>query len=159
MFAPVAMLAKMPSATCYFNPNGELLLHPAELAESLAHAERHDLPPIDAWSNVRMFGIDAAWTMMDTVGLAQLDEPDHEAWFRRARYEPAAVARWLRNVSLYVHGGTKIEDGHTADGPGGIKWRASACGEAATAPPRDVLRWAPDDGGTPPWLPPPSPVH
>ena len=143
-------VAALPTATAYFDPSGERLLDRAELAASLAHADAHDLAPLDAWTNVRLFGVDGKHSMMDTVGLAQLGEVDHEAWFARGTVEPDDVARWLRNLTAYVHGGVAIEDGHTADGPGGAKWRAERVAEGASAPPRPVVRWC-AEGASPPW--------
>ncbi|MBI5533757.1 MAG: DUF4261 domain-containing protein [Deltaproteobacteria bacterium] len=144
-------LSRIPGALAYFNPNGEVLLHPDELHLSMGQARDQDLPPLDAWSNVRMFKVDDAWMMMDTVGLGQLDLEDHEAWFRKGACDPNSVGTWLRNLSVYVQRGGKIADGDTSDGPRGVHWRARRVDESQLSPPRAVIRWAPDDGTKPPW--------
>ena len=62
--------------------------------------------------------------LMDTVGMSQLDAPDHEAYFQSTAYEPGEVDTFLRNTSVYVvKQGLIIRDGDTADGPGNVRWQ------------------------------------
>jgi hypothetical protein len=61
-------LLDLPGALCYFNPNGEVLRDRDGLRESLNDAWTHDLHPLDAWCNIRLFNVDAEWSLMDTVG-------------------------------------------------------------------------------------------
>jgi hypothetical protein len=150
-----AILAR-PGAVGYFNPNGECL-HPAEsVSELLA---RHNGPGPAAqelWCNVRVYGLneDASWCLMDTVGMWQLDVPDHEACFAKTRYDPSEVSFFLRNAADYVcQRGPVIRDGDTMDGPGGIRWQGAAFPNGLADPPRQVLRWLPMDGqGRPPGI-------
>jgi hypothetical protein len=138
-------------AIAYFNPNGEVLLSRDGLAETLAWADDHDVVPQQAWANVRLFKLDDARTMMDTVGMEQMDVDDHEACFSTGKYDPAEVDAFLRTATDYVlQEGPVIEDGNTMDGPGKIRWSAESV-EASLAPrPRQVLRWTPLDVSTPP---------
>jgi hypothetical protein len=144
-------LLRHPAALAYFNPNGETLRTAEILDESLAfHAERQ-LPPLDVWSNIRLFNPGNGWLLMDTVGMGQLDRPDCEACFPEQGYQPGAVDHFFRNCSLYLlEKGEVVKHGDTMDGPGGIAWRAHHVEEALAEPPRPVLRWFPVDGSEPP---------
>lgn len=132
-------LADLPEALAYFNPSGEVLSFPSRMRELIAHYRGHALPPLDLWTNIRMFAMDDGWTMMDTVGMAQLDLDDLEVVFHRDDVDGNAGAAFLRNASLYVgqHGPT-IKDGHTMEG-----YLAQTFPEALVAPPRGVLRFRP----------------
>ena len=46
-------VASLPGALAFFNPNGEVLLSPAELDEAVDFAEQHERLPIEAWTSVR----------------------------------------------------------------------------------------------------------
>jgi hypothetical protein len=136
----------LPGALCYFNPNGEVLRDQDGLRESLNFGWSHKLPPLDAWSNIRLFQVNREWSLMDTVGNGQLDIPDVEACFHTKSFECNAVDNFLRNISLYVlNNGDVIKDGDTMDGPGGIRWQSRHFENAMCDPPRQVLRWLPMD--------------
>ncbi|MFZ5481241.1 MAG: DUF4261 domain-containing protein [Myxococcota bacterium] len=152
--AIAAAIAAIPGALAYFDPSGEVLLPPEELGPRLADGLGQARPAIDAWTNVRIGRVDEAppWILMDTVGLAQLDRDDLEACFPGDRVEPDEVARFLRNVSLYVvERGDVIKDGHTLDGPNG-RWRAWRTEQGLMDPPRPTLRMFPEVAGTAPAL-------
>jgi hypothetical protein len=145
-------LARVPGALCYFNPGGETLFTPDELEKTLHEMKAKDLPPLQAWSAVRLTRPEGAtpWTVVDTVGMGQLDVDDHEACFRSDQYEAREVADFVRNTTLHVlRNGPVIKDGHTTDGPGG-RWRAMEAEESLMPAPRAVLRWFPEDGSEPP---------
>lgn len=83
---------------------------------------------------------------MDTVGNAQLDIPDSEAFFHSKSYDFNEVDNFVRNVSLYVlNEGEVIKDGDTMDGPGRVRWQARKLDNGVCDPPRRVLRWLPLD--------------
>ena len=147
-------LLDVAGALCYFNPNGELLRDQDGLRETLNYGWANALPPLDAWSNVRMFIVNAQWSLMDTVGNGQLDIPDAEACFHSDSYDFNQVDNFLRNISLYVlNNGEVINDGDTMDGPGDIRWQAHQFESGMCDPPRRVLRWLPmDDRPVPPEL-------
>lgn len=131
-------VAGLPGALAWFDPNGELLLDPAEIDDALGRNEI----PLDLWSNVRMFRAAPGWTLMDTVGMGQLDRDDLEVVAPDA-IDPNEVAGFLRSLADYLtRQGPVIRDGHTVDGPGG-RWRAGGT-DAAADPPRRVLRLVPD---------------
>lgn len=139
-------LLDLPGALCYFNPNGELLRDQDGLRECLNYGWSNDLPPLDAWSNIRLFNVDAEWCLMDTVGNGQLDIPDVEAAFYSDSFDFNEVDNFLRNVSLYIlNNGEVIDDGDTMDGPGDIHWQAQLLENGICDPPRRVLRWFPLD--------------
>jgi hypothetical protein len=145
----VGALSRHPKAVCYFNPNGEILLDQINLENSVRKARVGNFVPLDALANVRMFSLDEQWLLMDTVGMAQVDLIDVEAYFPKRAYAPNDVASFLRNLSLYLlENGLVIEDGHTVEGPGNVSWRATYHDSQMLCPPRPVLRLTPaDDGG------------
>ncbi len=147
----VETLLEMPEAICYFNPGGEVLRDENGLRQGLNSAWNHDVPPLDMWTNVRLFRAEEEWSLMDTVGNGQFDLPDMEAIYIADRYEPAEVEGFMRNASLYLLSEEdEVDDGDTADGPGGISWMAMVCNDALTDPPRPTIRWIPQDGTEPP---------
>jgi hypothetical protein len=147
----VSALLELPEAICYFNPGGEVLRDQTSLRQGLNFAWNYEVPPLDMWTNVRLFRAEKNWALMDTVGMGQLDQPDIEAVYDTSRYQPADVERFLRDASLYlVSSDETFEDGDTADGPGDISWNAIECSESLSDPPRETIRWFPDDGTDPP---------
>jgi hypothetical protein len=141
-------LLELPGALAYFNPNGEVLLPLDSVRGIVERRAAAGVPPLDLWTNVRMFrfGEIAPWMLMDTVGMEQLGVDDLEACFSGEGYEPGNVAGFLSSVSAYLHArGPVIQHGHTADGPGGLRWRAHRA-EALLPRPRSTLRWFPVDG-------------
>ena len=139
-------LLDVQGALCYFNPNGEMLRDQNGLRETLNFGRSNDLPPLDAWSNVRMFNVNAEWTLMDTIGNGQLGIPDVEACFHSDSFDFNQMDNFLRNVSLYVlNNGEVINDGDIMDDPGGIRWKAHQFDNSICDPPRCVLRWLPMD--------------
>jgi hypothetical protein len=142
-----AELLALPEALCYFNPVGEVLRDAATLRASRDHARSLGLPPLDVWSNVRLYDLTDHWLLMDTVGNGQLDLPDVEVCFRDGGYDCAEVDHYLRDLSLYLlRRGEAVGDGDTLDGPGDVRWRARRRASALTAPSRPVLRLLPLDG-------------
>jgi hypothetical protein len=140
----VIALMEHPNAISYFNPNGEVLREREEFVSSVTRHKQESLPPLDLWSNVRLFKSDEEWMMMDTVGMAQLDLPDLEACYPKGMFEEGEVDYFFRNCSLYLlQNGEVIKDTHTMDGPGEIPWRARVVKDGIASPPRRVLRWFP----------------
>jgi len=74
-------LLDLPHALAYFNPNGEMLLNKTRLQALLDEASAQKLLPLAAWTNARVFRVDANWTMMDVVGNGQIDLPDLEVLY------------------------------------------------------------------------------
>jgi hypothetical protein len=146
-----AVVLEMPEAICYFNPGGEVLRDDGGLRRGLNYAWSHDLPPLDMWTNVRLFRATETWSLMDTVGNGQLDMPDLEAIYDAEKFEPGEIEQFLRSASLYMlQGDEEVEDGDTADGPGETSWQAMECDDALSDPPRPTIRWIPQDGTEPP---------
>ena len=146
-----AALLELPGALCYFNPGGEVLRDQDGLRESLNFAWANELPPLDSWSNVRLFQINTEWSLMDCVGNSQVDLPDLEACFFSDAYDFGEVDNLLRGLTLYLlEQGEVIEDGDTVDGPGGVMWQAMTVEESLCDPPRQIIRLIPMDDRTPP---------
>jgi hypothetical protein len=143
-------LLRHAAALAYFNPNGETLRNEAGVAEALDDERADAPPPLEIWTNVRLFNPGNGWLLMDTVGNAQLDRPDCEACFPREDYEPGEVDNFLRNVSLYlIQQGEVIDDGDTVDGPRAERWRARRLEKSLWTPPRPTLRFFPDGAQLP----------
>lgn len=136
----------------FFNPGGEVLLEPEHLRERLARATSRGLPALDTFVSVRLATVDDApgWALMDTVGMDQLELPDHEVVFEQERVDPNDVAGWLMDLCLYtLEAGDVIAPTHTVDGPGGL-WRCDGVTEDPRLPaPRRTLQWSPE-AATPP---------
>ena len=141
-------LLKIPAAVAAFNPNGETLHSRETLASEVTFARENNLPPLGAYSKMRLVRPDVpSWLLMDTVGMGQVDAPDHEACFQEDRFDPNEVARFLRNAANYVlKKGDVIKSGDTMNGPGDVNWQGFLLDESLTSPPRPVYRWLPLDG-------------
>jgi hypothetical protein len=130
-----------PGVMCYFNPNGEVLLNKQLFDESRTYHRQHGLPPLDLWSNIRLFNLSGNWLFMDSVGSWQLDIPDQEVAFPRGQFSPQDADYFIRNATLYIiKNGMVIKDGDTMSGPGG-NWRATILENGFSSPPRQVIRW------------------
>lgn len=147
----VTALLESPEALCYFNPGGEIIRDANQLRQGLNHAWSHELPPLDMWTNFRIFSGDEDWMIMDTVGNGQFDLPDMEVVCRREVYTPGDVESFLRHATLYLLAGDEdVCTGDTADGPGNLTWSAIECGSSLCDPPRPTIRWFPNDDHEPP---------
>jgi len=147
----VLALLKHPDALMYFNSNGEILADEKLLRNSLEFYAQHQQPPLDIWTNIRLFKLDNGWLMMDTVGMEQLDHPDLEACFPSSKYNPQDVSRFLRNCSLYLlNAGEVVKHKDTMNGPGDINWQAFHVEKGVSSPPRRLIRWFPMDGSEAP---------
>jgi hypothetical protein len=142
---PVAQrLLAHPAVIAYFNPNGEVVATGKAVTDSLSYHREHNLPPLELWSNVRLFNVTPEWMAMDTVGAAQLDLADHEAVFPKGSHSASDIAKFLRNTTLYVLSkGPTIRHNDTIDGPGGSRWQAKYFAEPLSVPPREVICWVP----------------
>jgi hypothetical protein len=142
-------LLELPGALCYFNPNGEVVATLQELEEALDHADQHHTPPLALWVSLRPVQVAElqGWAVVDTLGLWQLDLPDHEAFFRQDAYELGEVAVFLHQaVEKSLQHGQPFQDGEVAVGPGKQRWRALVDRVAVVPMPRPVVRWVALDG-------------
>lgn len=138
-------LLELDGALAYFAPGGEVILDRKNLEASLRWSAEAGLPPLDVFSNVRLFQIGEApgWSVMDTVGMDALFLPDAEACVPPG-VDLDEVANWLRNMQLYLlEKGAIIEVGHTIRGPGGGWVAIEASADGLVSPPRRTLRWVP----------------
>lgn len=127
-------IARCSGALAVFVPAGESAHAPEDWAEGAPGL------PTQLWTNLRLFDTETGWVVMDSVGLMQLDLPDFEACFVEGSLEPEEVGGFLGSLVDYqVTSTTKIEAGHTVEGPGG-SWRAQAHDDSLVEPPRRTLR-------------------
>jgi hypothetical protein len=141
-----AALLEVEGALAYFNPGGERLLPRELLEEALEESREQSVPPIQALTTVRSMKVDDAWTLTDTVGMAQLDLPDIEMATSNPQTDHEAMRIFPVNMGIYLlKSGAVMDTGHTTDGPNGKLWRTEAREEACFAPPRQVLHWREDD--------------
>ena len=139
-------LLECPAALCYFNPNGEVVLPKSVFRESADHHARHQLPPLDLWSNIRLFQLGDGWLLMDCVGNDQLDLIDIEVGFPESLCTPREIDRFIRDTSLYIlRNGDVIKDGDTINGPGNVRWQGKRFENGMSDPPRTTLRFLPCD--------------
>lgn len=144
-------LAALPGVLGVFHPAGETIHTPETLAETLDYHRQRKLLPYAAWSAVRLFRVDASWSVMDTVGMGQLGVRDQEACFTTQKYDPGDIANFLRNVGDYARRGEReLRLGDTIDGPGGVSWRVTPMDKGLGPPGRETHRWTPEDGTVPP---------
>ena len=142
------MLFAVPGVTCYFNPNGEVLLDRGSFGEAWNACAELGKIPLSLWMNIRLFNLSDTLGMMDTVGNGQMDVADVEAIYPKSRYEPRDVDYYLRNVTHYLFdAGKRIKNGDPIDGPGesDLSWTAEWHENGLVQPPRDVLRLYPTD--------------
>jgi hypothetical protein len=132
-------LLRLPGATAYFCPGGEVVLDAATLDAALQNAVIHHVLPLDVWSNARLFKIDDDWSLMDVVGNGQLDCVDLEVAYRPAELDGNQVMNFLRNVTSHlVQNGPVFKHGETVNGPGG-DYQIYSFRESVVLPPRHVL--------------------
>ena len=159
-------LLEMDGVRCYFNPNGEAVRPAAFVWQAMDFHKAEGVLPLDIWTNVRFGKItttavkaaanpadpSATWTMMDSVGMGQLNCPDVEVAYPSDTHTIEAeeikhrqeVDEFIRNLLDHIieQGGDVFDDGDMVNGPGGVDWqmfRTTALG----APPRAVLRIVP----------------
>ncbi|MFN7733752.1 MAG: DUF4261 domain-containing protein [Pirellula sp.] len=139
-------LLALPQALCYFNASGEVLRDRGSFGESVQLCEEHEVPPIDLWSNIRLFRFDDDWAMMDSVGNGQLGLDDVETCFHSEGYDFNTVDQLIRMVSMLSMGGEEFEEGESVEDESGQSWTVSFHEDSLCDPPRYVLRLVPDDG-------------
>jgi hypothetical protein len=139
-------LLALPQALCYFNASGEVLRDRATFDESVQLCEEHEVPPIDLWSNIRLFRFDDDWAMMDSVGNGQLGLDDIETCFYSEAYNFNTVDQLIRMVSMLSMSGEEFEEGESVEDESGQSWTVSFHEDSLCDPPRYVLRLLPDDG-------------
>lgn len=152
LFQLCLAVMEVPGALLFFNPNGEVLMPREDLAAHIDASRDAKVLPLMAIAKARLFAVEDGWQMVDTVGLAQLNLPDHEVAIPPETAFPAdAAIRFCWNVSLYLaDSGNTIETGHTADGPGGQPWRAETREQSSFSPPRAVTHWTLDSAAPEP---------
>jgi hypothetical protein len=142
----VLALLEAPGVLCYFNPNGEVLRDRSSFREVWIKCQEQEKLPLPLWMNIRFFSLDDTFGFMDSVGNSQLDVPDVEAIFPKAKYDPAEIDYYLRNVTHYLLDlDREIQTGETIDGPGesDLSWTTEILEQGTIDPPRPVLRLCP----------------
>jgi hypothetical protein len=143
-------LGSLPGVLCIFNPNGEILRDAASFARDWSECGKARKLPLLLWMNIRFCHLDATYSLMDTVGNAQLDVPDVEAIFPRSETAPADVDHYLRNVTHYLLDLDRpLRTGEDIDGPGesDLSWTIEALEDGSLQPPRRTYRLTPKAHG------------
>lgn len=136
----LAVLA-LPGALAYFDPTAELLTGRERIAGSLAQARAAGEPPIGLYVHPRLFRTEPDRSVMDTLGMARLDQPDVEL-ILEAGLDPNEAASFVLDLAAYHLGrGAPIPDGDTLDGPGG-RYRVEHGRESVAPPRRPLVRLA-----------------
>jgi hypothetical protein len=136
-------LCSVPGSLCAFNPSGEVLLDPSTFDQRLDAAEQEGRDPIDLWVNVRLHRLDDHRTLVDTVGLGQLDLQDMEAVYEDSAFDASSVAQLMWDLCWYAASTSAVfGERDTVDGPGG-RWRAEHVPRAFAEPLRPTIRWSP----------------
>jgi hypothetical protein len=134
------LLLELPQALAYFNPNGEVLLSRSHLIELTQFARTKGRPPYDLWCNLRLFGAGEDWAVIDSVGMGQFGQRDHEICFPSS-IDRVAAANVAHNLCHYqVSSRPDFHSGDTVDGPGG-PWVTLESPEGFRSPARPTLRW------------------
>ena len=139
-------LLEVDGVRCFFNPNGESIRPAAFVWQALDFHKAEGVLPLDLWTNVRLGKIDpeATWTLMDSVGMWQLDLPDVEVAYPSGLHSFEVVDGFIRDLTDHmVEKGDVFDDGHTVNGPGDVDWCMMRVDAARQAPPRPVLRITP----------------
>lgn len=139
-------IGSVSSASCYFNPSGEVLRDFAKVESVLQACVEQQKQPIHLWANARLFRLSPEFGFMDTVGNEQLNVGDVEVVYPVEGYQPADIDYYMRNVTHYLLGvGRDLQTGETIDGPGerGLSWIIEVPDEPLVSPPRRVLRLFP----------------
>jgi hypothetical protein len=144
----VIALLKAPGVICYFNPNGEVLRDDAAFRQVWDACNQQHKMPLPLWMNIRFFNLSDKLGFMDTVGNGQLEIRDVEAVFPSAKYDPADIDYYLRNVTHYLLGlDREMHSGEDIDGPGesNLSWTMEVLDQGVIEPPRRVLRLYPKE--------------
>ncbi len=137
----VAALAAAPGALCAFTPAGESL-RAFHRVQAALHAIGEVPAPADLWVNTRLISLGPRWQAMDTVGMAQLEQPDLVALYDTAKTTYRGADAFLRNLCLYLLDGGALRDGDRLPGPDGEEWEVRASDQALLAPERPTLQLA-----------------
>lgn len=147
LLAMAEALMEHPAALCYFNPTGELIASGEFLATVCEAFHNASQPAINALANRRMAKVEGSnWTVIDLIGMGQLDLPDFEICFDE-KYDPNEMAGFLVQTALnMLKNGQKVKDGYSLSGPQGKLYEAKTVSESQLRPQREVIRFRPRDG-------------
>ncbi|MCI0680964.1 MAG: DUF4261 domain-containing protein, partial [Gemmataceae bacterium] len=142
----VLALFKAPGVLCYFNPNGEVLRDGDSFRDHEKSCREQEIIPLELWANIRFLHVNEAIWFMDTVGNAQLDLQDVEAFYPKDKYKAEDIDHYLRNVTLYLMSLDRtLQSGEEIDGPGegDLSWTMDILEQGAIEPPRHIVRLYP----------------
>lgn len=147
----IGALFDLPGTICYFNPGGELLMERGPFLDKLAFDRQKKILPADLFCNIRVVPLPDNAMLVDTVGLDQFDLTDQEAVFPRGKVRPEEAANFLFSVAHFLNAkGDLIRNNHSMDSSREMRWIAHPMTEALLAPPRETLRWIPQQWQQPP---------
>lgn len=137
-----AALGRLSEARAYFNPNSEMLLTMEALSEIMEQCAENRLFPVGALCRFRGCPVEDGWSFVDSIGLPQLDLPDHEfAWYGDEPSRADQIEFLFSFLQYQIEEGVSVGTRHTTDGPGGVLWRAEERDNSCMVPPRKVIHW------------------
>lgn len=144
-------LLEHPAAVGGFNPSGEMLFNSEMVDRAEEEIAGKNLPPLRLWCNIRLCGSQADWSLVDTVGMNQLDLPDFEACFPAERMDPADVGHFLLGAhARQIWKGPVFKHLDTMDSAEGHRWKAYHVNLSIIPPVRNIIRWLPAESSTVP---------
>lgn len=143
----VESLLGHPQALGYFNPNGEVVASPKAFSQVSNHCHKASIPALTLLANRRQAKIaQSDWTVIDTVGLAQLDLVDLELGVGPG-YSLQELQQLLVSTPLdHLRSGLRFKDGHTLSGPEGKLYEGRHFSESLLPASRSTFRLRPRDG-------------
>lgn len=137
-----AKVGELPEAGVFFNPNSELLLTFARIHHILSVADEQKTFPLEPFCRYRGCRVDETWSVVDSIGMAQLGLRDFEfAWPGTDVTRQEQIGFMLDLLHYQVDKAAHIAGGHSTDGPKGKIWYAEERAASCMVPPRQVLHW------------------
>lgn len=137
-----AVVASLPEAIAYFNPNSEILMAPTDLQSLMAEADQNGDYPIRAAISTRVDQRANQCAIVDLLGMAQFDLLDHECACTETTGDAIAAARFLLQLAQAqldqrgsIHAGDSVTDTQ------GRIWQAEARASSLLFPERPVIQW------------------
>lgn len=139
-----ASLSDLPEILLYYNPSAELLLLPEHLRSTLKANAEAQLYPVESFTKSRKWRVNDTWRVAESMGMIQLDLPDHEFVVSDNFIKDRALSEFIRGLCKYqLRENVLFGNRHTTDGPGDQVWIAEVREKSIVDPDRNVIHWRP----------------
>ena len=139
-----ASLSDLPEILLYYNPSAELLLLPEHLRSTLEANAEAQLYPVESFTKSRKWRVNDTWRVAESMGMIQLDLPDHEFVVSDNFIKDRALSEFIRGLCKYqLRENVVFGNRHTTDGPGEQVWIAEVREKSIVEPDRNVIHWRP----------------